>query len=174
MEPKEFGMWADALKTYYPRERILPNKQAMDLWYQMLRDINYQDATKALQRWVATERWSPSIADIRKTVAGLTDTTLGDWASAWNEVTRAVHRCGSYRESEALESMDAMTRECVLAIGWQNICNSTEIGVERGHFRTMYEQRRERVLKARSTPQKLQTTVEAMLINVSQRMELTS
>ena len=163
MNKREFGMFINALKTFYPREKLLPNQEAMELWYEMLKDISYQAASKALQKWVATEKWSPTIADIRSTVSGLENETAEDWASAWQEVTRAISRCGIYRETEALESMDEITRECVKAIGWKNICNSEEIGVERGHFRTMYEQRSEKVNAAKSIPDRLRSPIESRL-----------
>lgn len=65
MNKKEFAIFTDALKTYYPKEQILPNPQSMDLWYQELKDIPFQIASLALRKWVATNKWSPSISDLR-------------------------------------------------------------------------------------------------------------
>lgn len=172
MNSKQFSDWADALKTYYPREHLFPNDQSMSLWYQMLKDLDYNDAVKALQRWVATERWSPSIADIRGMVNQMSDSTVGDWSSAWDEVTRAINRCGIYRESEALDSMSETTKECVKAIGWKNICNSEEIGVERGHFRTMFEQRNQRIRTTKSIPDWLRSPVETKVLDLAEKRSL--
>lgn len=33
MTKKEFAKIAMALKTYYPKESLLPNEQAMELWF---------------------------------------------------------------------------------------------------------------------------------------------
>ena len=33
MTKKEFAIFAAALKTYYPREQLLPNSEAMELWF---------------------------------------------------------------------------------------------------------------------------------------------
>lgn len=66
MTREEFGVFSSALKTYYPKETLLPNKAAMELWYRQLQDIPYQIAESALNKWVATNKWSPSIADIRQ------------------------------------------------------------------------------------------------------------
>ena len=41
MNREEFATWTMALKTYYPRENLLPNNQAMELWYKQLQDIPY-------------------------------------------------------------------------------------------------------------------------------------
>lgn len=64
MNKKEFAAFAMALQTYFPREQLLPNKQAMELWYRQLKDIPLQIAEMALQKWVATNKWSPSISEI--------------------------------------------------------------------------------------------------------------
>ena len=66
MDRKEFGQFAMALKTYFPRESLLPNTQAMELWYRQLEDIDYKHAEGALNRWVRESKWSPTIADIRE------------------------------------------------------------------------------------------------------------
>ena len=62
----EFAKFAMALKTYYPRENLLPNQQAMDLWFSQLQDIPYKVAEVGLNKWVSLNKWSPSIADIRE------------------------------------------------------------------------------------------------------------
>lgn len=64
MDKKEFSLFAMALKTYYPKEQLLPNTQAMELWYKQLKGIPYLIAEMALQKWVATNKWSPTISDL--------------------------------------------------------------------------------------------------------------
>lgn len=61
---KEFATLAMALQTYFPREQLLPNTQAMELWYRHLKNIPLPIAEMALQKWVATNKWSPSISEI--------------------------------------------------------------------------------------------------------------
>jgi hypothetical protein len=57
MSEKEFGLFAMALKTYFPKDNLFPNKQAVDLWYRILNDIDYKTAELFLQKWVATNKW---------------------------------------------------------------------------------------------------------------------
>jgi hypothetical protein len=57
MTKQEFATFAMALKTYYPREQILPNQQAMELWYRELQDIPMQVAEATLRKWVSTNKW---------------------------------------------------------------------------------------------------------------------
>ena len=140
MDQKEFAQFVMALRTYYPRENLLPNKQAMELWYRQLQDIPYQVAELALNKWVATNKWSPSIADIREMASTVYHGEPTNWSDGWEQVLRAIRCFGSYRETEALDSMDELTRTCVRRIGFRNICMSENISADRANFRMIYEQ----------------------------------
>ena len=41
MTRKEFAIIASGIRTYYPRENILPNDQSMELWFRQLEDIGF-------------------------------------------------------------------------------------------------------------------------------------
>ena len=71
MNKKEFAIWASALKTYYPKEKILPNAQALELWYKQLQNIPYDIAEITLNEWVAKNVFSPSIAEILQNAEGV-------------------------------------------------------------------------------------------------------
>ena len=64
MTKQEFSMYAMALRTFYPREKLLQTQEAMELWYQMLKDIPYAKAQADLIEWAKYNKWSPSIAEI--------------------------------------------------------------------------------------------------------------
>lgn len=64
MTKQEFSMYAMALRTFYPKEKLLQTQQAMELWYQLLKDIPYAKAQTELVEWTKSHRWSPSIAEI--------------------------------------------------------------------------------------------------------------
>lgn len=154
MEKKEFSMFAMALKTYYPREQLLPNQQAMELWYRELCDIPYPVAEMALRKWVATNKWSPSIADIREMTSGIVNGDPLTWGESWERALNAVKRYGSYNKGAALESLDPLTRKCVESIGYMELCMSENIMVERAHFQKVFEvfAKREQTNKQIATP----------------------
>lgn len=140
MDKKEFGLFASALRTYYPKEQILPNQQAMELWYRELQDIPYTVAEAGLRKWVSTNKWSPSIAEIREMTSTVQHGEIADWGEGWEQVIMAIRRFGSYRIPEAMESFDPITRQCVERLGFRNICMSENIAADRANFRMMYEQ----------------------------------
>lgn len=160
MERNEFAVWAAALQTYYPKEKLLPNKQAMELWYRALRDIPFNVLELALNKWIATEKWSPSIAEIREKSAEIMIGARGDWGEGWKQVLDAVRYYGQYRPLAALESMDEVTRECVERLGFLEICRTENMAVERANFRQLYEQTAAKRLKEAQTPKELTDLIE--------------
>ena len=162
MNKKEFALFASALRTYYPKEKLLPNEQAMELWFNQLQDIPYKLAEVTLNKWVATNKWSPSIADIREQALGITQGAAKDWGEAWREVLRAINIYGSYQELEALESMDETTKRVVERLGFRNICLSEDIQVDRANFRMIYEQEIQRAKEDAQIPPKLKELMASM------------
>lgn len=155
MTKAEFGQLADAIRTYYPREKILPNPEAMSLWYDGLKDIEYKVASAALQKWVATNRWSPAISDLRELVSDLVNPAPQSWGEAWENAQRAVRRYGYYQEAEALGSLDDLTRTCVKRIGFRDLCKSENISNERANFRMIYEQEMDQRKRRSQLPERL-------------------
>ena len=113
MTKKEFAIFATAIRTYYPKESIIPNEQALELWFKQLCDIPYDIAEVVLNKWVASNRWSPSIADIREQATALIKGDFKEWGDAWQDVLKAISKYGSYDELKALDSLDEVTRRVV-------------------------------------------------------------
>lgn len=102
MTAKEFGFLADAIKTYFPRDNVLPTENAMRLWYSELKDIPYQLAYTALRKYVSTNKFAPTIADIREQVAELNGQSRDDLneTAAWSLVLKAICRSTYYSDEE--------------------------------------------------------------------------
>lgn len=160
MNQKEFAVFTMALKTYYPREQLLPNKQAADLWFKQLEDIPYDVAEIALNKWVATQKWSPSIAEIRAKAREVVFGETKDYGKAWEEVMAAVREFGQNRALEALASLDELTREATKRIGFRNICNSENLMADRANFRMIYEELAARKNENDQIPQFIKTRIE--------------
>ena len=144
MNMKEFALLAAAIRTYYPKESILPNQQAMELWYNQLKDIPYEVAEASLNAYVSLNKWSPTIADIREMVSTVQHGNIPDWGEGWEQVLKAIRMFGMYRVEEAMNSFDTITRQCVERLGFKNICMSENINHDRANFRMIYEQLQER------------------------------
>jgi len=139
MTRDEFATFTMALKTYYPRENLLPNPQAMELWFRELCDIPFDVAEMALRKWVSCNKWSPSIADLRESTSVIVNGDPMSWGESWEKALNAVRKYGSYNKGAALDSLDPLTRKCVESIGYMELCMSENIMVERAHFQKVFE-----------------------------------
>ena len=162
MDKKEFSIFAAAMKTYYPREGLLPNSQAAELWFRQLQDIPYPVAEAALNKWVATQKWSPSIAEIRESAAAITAGELPDWGEAWEKAIGAVRRYGFYRQAEAMASLDDLTKRTVQRLGYNELCMSENLMADRANFRMIYEQLLNRKKMDAQTPVQLSLLIEKL------------
>lgn len=140
MTKEEFGKFTMAMKTFYPRDVAIETKEAAALWYEQLKDIPYQTASLFLNKWVATEKWSPTIADIRGGSSEIDNGDIDDWGNGWKTVEQCIRSYGYYREDEALRHMDDITRQVVERLGFQNICMSENISADRANFRMLYQE----------------------------------
>jgi len=160
MNSDEFFKFTAALKTYYPREGLLPNDEALGLWFQELKDIPYMLAETSLRKWVNTNKWSPTIADIREAAMENAVGEKADYGEAWQEVMKSVQRWGMYREEEALEKMDPMTRQVVQWLGFRSICTSENITADRANFRMIFEELAQREKSASQIPKSLKNLIQ--------------
>lgn len=163
MTKKEFSLLALALSSYFPKEKnFLPTPEAIELWYLQLKDLDYKVAEAAVNKWAATNKWSPTIADIRETAASITLGELPEWGEAWEEVTLAVRRYGSYRAGEALKSLSPLARKAVERLGFREICFSENQDALRANFRMIYESLAEREKKQAQLPEGLKQLIGEM------------
>lgn len=155
MTKSEFMKLASAIKTYFPRFETLPNAEALELWFNELKDLPYQIAVTALRKYVNTpgNRFPPTIADFREMAAQMIDNDLvPDWAAGWAQVMRAIGTYGMWNPDAAIESMDAITRECVKRLGWKELCMSENPTADRANFRMIYEQVQRKKVEAAALP----------------------
>lgn len=142
MDYKEFGSLVFVIRSAYGKPDFLSDKESALVWFEMLKDIPYEKAKAAVTRHAMTNKWIPTIADIRESVVEIqSDKT--DWSDGWKEVMTAVGRFGYSDEPGAIESMSPMTREVVKRLGWKQICQSdqNELMALRANFRMVYERK---------------------------------
>jgi len=162
MTRQEFGLFVSALKTYYSKEtNLLPNQQAMELWFRELQDIPFPVAEAALRKWVNTNKWSPSIAEIREITVNIVAGDQLTWGESWERFKGAVRKYGHANEKEALESLDPMTRRVAECFGYREFCMS-DVSTEqtsRAQFRQIFETLEKREKAHKQLPLPLQQTI---------------
>lgn len=156
MTVQEFGTISAAIKAAWPQANIMPDKQSINVWFTMLADLDYKACMIAIKEHMSTCRFAPSIAELRERCSNVTSAPAKNWGDAWEDVISAIRFCGMYREEEALQRMDAITRKCVRRLGFQSLCTSENITADRANFRMIYEQEQKAQKESRQLSPALQ------------------
>lgn len=116
-------------------------RPTVDAYFEMLHDLPYDLAAAAVKKIIATDEYPtlPTIGKIRQAAAEISRGHILSAPEAWGLVLKAVHEYGYYREGEALASLPAPVADVVRWMGFQTICMSEKISVDRGQFLRMYE-----------------------------------
>ena len=171
MDKKEFAQFAAALKTYYPRENLLPNDKAVELWFAQLRDLPYDVASLALNKWVALQTWSPAIADLRRLAVEVSKGETPEWSAGWAAVLDAARYYGRYQKAEALATLDEISRRAVDRLGWEEICISEDLTALRANFRMIYEKEAESRNKNAALPGALKEAIGKLQFDLLEKRE---
>lgn len=112
------------------------------LYVEMLSDIPPSILETAVKKLIMTNKFLPSIAEIREVAYGIkgiiSGTAAPDESKAWGEVIKAIQSVGYYGKPKF--SHEAITT-AVNNIGWQDICMTTNDGMNtlRAQFRRAYQ-----------------------------------
>lgn len=114
----------------------------LKLYVEMLSDIPPSILETAVKKLIMTNKFLPSIAEIREVAYGIkgiiSGTAAPDESEAWGEVIKAIQSVGYYGKPKF--SHEAITT-AVNNIGWQDICMTTNDGMNtlRAQFRRAYQ-----------------------------------
>lgn len=112
MTREEFGIIVKALKAVYSTPTFIPDQDAFNVWYELLKDIDYQTATKAVQSYMTTENKLPTIADIRSKAMQFSQSEQPNELEAWALVSKALSN-GYYGANEEYEKLPPLVQKAV-------------------------------------------------------------
>ena len=162
-----FKKIAKGLKAAYRAEDFMPDEYSLKIWYYALMDLSYEQVSAACHKYIATGTFPPSIAEIRSIAVQIAKPeTEKSWADGWEQLMRAIGRFGYYRQSEALASMDDITKSVVRRLGWKDLCVSGNSTADRANFRMVYEQEQNRTREKAVLPTAIQEQIETIRAGV--------
>lgn len=171
MERDQFKILCKGMKAVYTQETFLPDADAFNIWFSLLGDLEYAVLNAAIQKYMLTNRFPPTIADLRELSETIRSGMLPDWGEGWEKVLKAIRSFGYMRETEALQSMDELTQTCVKRLGWRNLCMSENANQDRANFRMIFEQLSERKKKENMLPLSLNNTIKQLSGNIVKRLD---
>lgn len=135
MKKEDFIKALKFLGTAYNKE--FTQDQA-EVWYKFFVDDDYELFRQAIKNLIAKQDFSPSISQIKKEMANL-QIDIPSAEDEWQEVLKAVHKFGSYKEQEALDSLNPYTAYITRHIGYRNICMAEDQTWNKKEFIGEYE-----------------------------------
>lgn len=131
------------LKLTYPNSfKDLSKEEALmmiKLWCEDFKNTQKELFIKAINNLRNTSTYLPNVAMIKKEIANIQIKEIPKAEDEWLKVLQAVRRYGSYREKEALESLEEYTSYITRHIGYQNICSSEDQTWNKKEFIEEYE-----------------------------------
>lgn len=164
MTREEFKVLVKGMKAIYSQPTFIPDQDAFNMWFALLGDLPYEVCSVAAQKYMLTNKFPPTVAEIREMCAGVVNGDPLTWGESWERALNAVRKYGSYNKQAALNSLDSITRKCVESIGYMELCMSENIMVERAHFQKIFEVFSKREQTEKQMPLGLQEAITKLQI----------
>jgi len=147
------------MSAVYPQNLMPPvTELTANVWFQLLSDIDYKTASAATASWLTTNKYPPTIADIREIVFAKTlAAELGTAEEAWGKLQTAIIRHGWTEESMASDLLGERIWATVGSFGWKYWCQMPigEDSTYFAQFRNAYNVKRKREIETAQIPEKL-------------------
>ena len=148
MTEKQFYQIVQGLKAVYADPKYIADEFAMSVWYDLLKDLPYDIATMAVQRYMQTETYPPKPADIRRHAQEITSPVSEDMSEieAWGLVRKAINNgiYGADKEFARLPKIIQDTLGSPARIREMASLDTSEVEtIEQSHFIRNYRARLE-------------------------------
>ena len=136
------------LSAAYTSNDFIPNEYTFNLWYKALHDIDYVTLNKAAQAYMMTNKFPPTIADIRRIAFDLVLPADEIAAEEWQRLMKALGQAGRPDAVEYWKALPEITREIVGGFSefreWSLLPITDLMTVHRPMFIKRYEERMKR------------------------------
>ncbi len=156
----DFKLIVKAIKSVYGNNRIA-DQQAFNIWFDLLKDLDYTNASRALQRHMSTSKYPPTIADIREQYRILTQPNEMTGMEAWSLVSKAI-RNGIYGYEDEFARFPDLVQKAVGSPEQLYIWATDEDyneGVTRSNFLRSYDMAVEKEKENSQLPEKMREMI---------------
>ena len=155
MERQECAALVGMIASAYPSWK--PTQETVAVYVELIIDLDKQTAQNALRGLLMVSEFAPSVAGIRKKVLELQGGLPLTKTEAWESIMDYVRRYGIY-ERPAIK--DDVVAEVVRAIGYREICQSTNTDTIRAQFLRLYEEQAQKHLEQKLSAPSFQIKIE--------------
>lgn len=157
MKRDEFKILVKSMKAVYAQPTFLPDQDAFNVWYALLKDLPYELASMAVQKHMLTEKFPPTIADLRAKANEIVERPAEEMSEleAWALVRKAIGNSNYHAEEEFAR----LPEVCRIAVGspanlreWAMMDSDQVATVEQSHFIRNYRAAAKRMTEDRKLP----------------------
>lgn len=167
MEREEFKTLVKGMKAVYAQSTFIPDQDAFKVWYELLKDLSYEQANIAIQKYMLTEKFPPTIADIRtkaNDIVAKIEESMSE-LEAWSLVSKAISNSGYHAEEE----FGKLPEACQRAVGnpsnlkeWAMMESDKVATVEQSHFIRNYRVAVQRMQEEAKIPCHVKAAIASM------------
>lgn len=140
MTDREFMQVMAVLTGAYPAVTV--SQQTERVYREMLRDLPYAAVMAAVRQHIATVKYFPAVAELRRLVAEAA-AALPDPEQAWAEVVERVRQGFDGPRRWSCPAIGQVVEE----IGWWALCQGTDPEAQRRQFLRRYGELREQAVR---------------------------
>lgn len=161
MTREEFSILVKGMKAVYSDPKFIADKDAFDVWYAMLNDLEYSQVSNACKMFMMTSKFPPTIADLRTGVVKQTQPQELTPTEAWALAYKAI--CNSaYHADEEYEKLPPMVKRAVGSPDnlrtWATSSDFNE-SVEQSQFIKIYNTECKRAEEDAKLPQSIKSLI---------------
>lgn len=110
MTRDEFAILVKSMKAVYTQPSFIPDKDAFNVWYELLKNIDYKILSFGLKKYMMTERREPTPSDLIACAQNLVGGKELNETEAWNLVSKAIRNSTYNSEEEFLKLPETVQR----------------------------------------------------------------
>lgn len=112
MTREEFGTITKTMKSVFTDPKFIPSADAGEVWYQLLKDLEFRKCMNAVTAYMQTHHFAPTPADIREQYAQNGEERM-DAMEAWGTyIVRAI-RDSAYHSAERFAELPEVCKSAV-------------------------------------------------------------
>lgn len=167
MTREEFAVLVKAMKAVYSSENFIADKDAFNVWYGLLQDLPYEQANLAVQKYMTSERFPPTIADIRTKATEIiapVEESMSE-LQAWALVQKAIRNSAYHAEEEFAKLPEACQRAVGTAVNlkeWALMDSDQVATIEQSHFVRNYRASVQRMKEEARLPENVRMLIADM------------
>lgn len=167
MTRDEFKILVKAMKAVYSSENFIADKDAFNVWFELLKDLPYEQANLAIQKYMTSEKFPPTIADIRTKATEIVAPAEESMSElqAWALVQKALRNSGYNSEEEFAKLPDACQRAVGTAANlkeWALMDSDQVATIEQSHFIRNYRTSVQRMKEEARLPENVRMLIADM------------